>query len=152
MVYNQQCYKFDLEGLARYVSNLDFKVSFDLCFEDDKMKRVNRYKDGYTQRIVKYSINFKPKFSSFYSEDKCLIKIFVPKTSITFYAQYLNSSTTCNFEVDIIEESFLEIEITKEDLANFSLDFNEVYEMILDKIQEYCSSQFEKLEKGGRLG
>lgn len=148
MVYNQQIYKFNLEGLARYVSNLDFKVTFDLVFEDDILERFNKSNDSYTQRITKYMINFNPRFSSFYSDDKCLLKIFIPKTSITFYAQYLNNGAKCRFEVDVLNESFLNIEITKEDLDNFSLDFSEAYEMILDKIDEYCSSQFKKLENG----
>ena len=149
MVYNQKCYKFDLEGLARYASDLNFKVGLDLYFRDNLMERVDRAGSNYTQYITNYSIEFTPVFSSFYSDNKCIIKLLVPATSIIFNVNYLNSIASCKFKIDnLLNESFLNIEIDKEDLNNFSIDFNEVNKLILDKINNYCDSQLRRLKHG----
>ena len=148
MVRNQRCYKKNLEGLAKYISNLNFEAVLDLYFQKDIMNRVNKSGDRYTQKIVSYLINFKPKFSSFYSRNECLIHIFIPQTSVRLRSKYVDNTTTCCFNINVLKETVLKIKISKKDLKGYSLDFKEVKEIVLDKISKYCEAQLRNLRDG----
>lgn len=143
-----KCYKKSIEGLALYVSELEFKVMPDLHFENDILKRYNKSGDGYEQSILETKIELKPVFSSFYSDNECLIKILIPKTSMLVKAEYFDKSATCNFEIEILKEKFLTLTLSKEEVEQMTLDFQEADDYIREAIEEYCDGQFKNLKEG----
>lgn len=146
-MFKQKCYKKDLQGLAQYISELEFMVDVYMDFEDNFLKRIDKNKSSYIQDIIESKYGFKPVFSSFYSDEECLIKILIPKSILKLVSQYKTNSTKTYFSIPM-NEFFVNITVSKDELESVSLDFREIVDTIEAKINEACHIELKNLVTG----
>lgn len=134
-------YKKDLEGVAKYATNLYMEVFPILEFQNNEYVRKILHDDiKYTGNIKKVYMKFIPEISAFYDDTRCIIKIFLPSTTLI-----LKDKVGINIPIN---EAFVDLEITKKDLSTISLDFKEIKEKIHQKLLEYYDDIFFTLRSG----
>lgn len=152
---NINCFRHDIEGIALYASSLDFVVEPILFFSKNTFTRstIPSSKNrsvitDYEHTVDRVTIKFTPKITTFYSDDNCLVRILIPKTILTLEGSYLNHNGSAKVNLNIIEEAFLDISISSDELSNISMGFSTLNQMIYNKIKDYCNEQFLKLNPG----
>ncbi|MBQ3422777.1 MAG: hypothetical protein IJH34_14210 [Romboutsia sp.] len=142
------CYQKTLEGLASYFSNLDFKVNITINSDGKFSRKAIDSHYNYEHFIDEFILNFKPKFTTFYNDKECLIKILIPKSYSKIAGKYTDSISYCTFDLLCLNEQFLYVKVNNEDLNKMSLDFDIAYSKVLNAIKKYCDEELNKLNFG----
>lgn len=134
-------YKKDLEGLAKYATNLYMEVFPQLEFQNTTYTRkILTVNTKYTGTIKEIYMKCIPEISAYYDDKSCIIKIFMPST-VLIIKDKVGISIPIN-------EAFIDLEISKKQLTQMSLDFKEVKEMIDQKLIEHYDNIFFNLRSG----